>query len=112
MKKLINKTAVGMILLIISSNSFAFSECVRDVKKIWSNFGSSTTVYVCFETGSCIYKDESNITEGQMARLMSMALTAKTTGKRLQVRYPEDDLVCPPSGASARNDFIGFWLVD
>jgi len=114
MKKTITGLVVCLSLLTIPCNSFAFSECVREVKSVFSSLSGSTSVWVCFITetpGNCIYKDESQLTDGQMARFLSMALTAKTTGKRLQVRYPEDDLVCPPAGSS-RNDFLGMWLVD
>jgi len=116
MKKSIYRVMFSMMLLVCSSNSFAFGECIRSVTNIWSDMQTRTNgnnaVYVCFETGSCIFKYESQLSDGQMARLVSMALTAKTTGKKLRVRYPEDEIICPPQSVGARNDFSGIWLVD
>jgi len=111
MKKLFNKYVICLLMLIASSSSFAFSECTREVKNVWNKLDSPPSVWVCFNTGSCIYKSENQLTSGQMERLFSMALTAQTAGLRLRVRYPEDNLVCPPTGDS-RNDVLGMWLID
>jgi len=123
MKNLKSRIALSILLLAISGSSFAFSECVREVKNVFTDFqtvvkdgtGSITSgnemVYICFTTGSCIFKTIKQLTDGQMARFFSMGLTAKTTGKKLQVRYPEDDVTCPPVSVSARSDVLGMWLV-
>lgn len=110
MKKKIMFAALGSLLF--SSSCFGYSECVRPVKDIWNNLGSAQSVWITFaDGGSAMYKTESQLSAGQMARMTSMALTAQTTGKSLRVRYPEDGLVCPPTGA-ARNDVQGFWIVN
>jgi len=68
------------------------------------------TVWVSFsDGGSPIYKSENQLSEGQMNRFVSFALTAQTAGNKLVVRYPENDLQCPPKD-SARNDVLGIWI--
>ena len=93
------------------SSSFAYTECKRPVKNIWSSMNSAKSVWVTFaDNGSAIYKNESQITSGQMARFVSLAIAAQTTGKKLIVRYPDDNLACPPT--ESRNDFEGVWLTE
>lgn len=104
---------VVLFLLVFPSLGFSITECDRPIQKIWSTAESpdNETVWVVFsDGGGAIYKSQSQISTGQMARFFSMVLTASTTGKDLRVRYPEDGLSCPPS--TNRNDFIGVWLVD
>jgi len=61
--------------------------------------------------GGTISKSTSQVSEAQLARFFTMALTAQTTGKKLRVRYPEDNISCPPPSGN-RNDFLGVWLLD
>ena len=89
-----------------------YSECDRPVQHIWTNFELPPQVWVTFsDGGSSIYKNTNLITEDQLNRFASFALTAQTTGKKLRVRYPETGLVCPPQG-DARSDTKGIWIVE
>jgi len=107
------KYLLSVLLCTTSLQSFAFSECVREVNKVWSSLTENQSVYVTFsDGGSSISKSEKMITEGQMNRFFSMALAAKVSGKKLRVRYVEDDLQCPPPSGTSRNDALGIWLVD
>ena len=100
-----------LFIWIYMSSSFAYTECKRPVKNIWSSMNSAQSVWVTFAgNGGAIYKTESQVTSGQMARCVSFAITAQTTGKKLFVRYPEDNLACPPT--VSRNDFEGVWLTE
>jgi hypothetical protein len=95
---------------LLSWNTWAYTECSRPIKDVWTTLDSGTGVWVTFsDGGSAIFKNESDLTSGQMSRFVSFALTAQTANKKLVVRYPEDGLVCPPTGAN-RNDFQGVWI--
>lgn len=99
-----------LLFLILPAESFSYTECARPVNKVWTNLISPDfeSVWVLFsDGGGAIYKSQSQISTGQMARFFSMALLATSTGKDLIVRYPEDGLSCPPS--ETRNDFMGVW---
>lgn len=109
-------TITILFLFLAPTSAFSFTQCTRPVKDIWTqllNNGTSDSehVWISFsDGGQPIYKTQSEISEGQMARFFSMALTAQASGKNLVVRYPEDDLTCPPTG-EARNDFLGMWII-
>lgn len=97
-------------MLIASSNAYSFTECARPVKGVWINL-TGTNINISFaDGGSSITKDEAQLTDGQMARLLAVALTAQTTGKKLSIRYPEENVDCPPSAGNARNDVLGLWI--
>lgn len=107
---MIKKLLVIFFIVSISTNSWSYSECVRPVKNIWTSLANARTVWIIFQdVGSAVFKSESQLTEGQMSRFVSFALSAQATGRNLIVRYPEDDLTCPPTG-KARNDIEGFWV--
>ena len=95
----------------LSGNAFSFTECNREVENVWISFTPAESVFVTFKDGhSWIYKDIHTSNEQQKNRFFSQALAAQTAGKILRIRYPEDDLVCPPKGA-ARHDFEGVWIL-
>lgn len=99
-----------LLFMLQSLTSLAYTECQRGVKKVWTNLSASKGFWVVFDDGgSSIYKEENQLTEGQMSRFVSLALTALTAGKSLIVRYPENDLSCPPTNGD-RNDIEGIWL--
>ena len=107
------KYLLSVLLCTLSFQSFAYSECVREVKHVFNDFNSNETLWVNFtDGGSAISKRGDQISEARMNRFFSMAITAKVSGKKLRVRYPEADLQCPPPSGPARNDVIGIWLVD
>jgi len=106
----ISYTIMVLCMLIASSNAYSFTECMRPVKSIWIDLKTGANVNITFsDGGSSIRKSESQLTEGQMARFVSVALTAQTTGKKLTIRYPENEMSCPPTGSS-RSDVTGFWI--
>ncbi len=99
-----------LLLLLISAGASAFTECTRPVDRIWNSLTASSSVWMTFsDGGSAIFKTEAQLTEGQMARFVSYALAAQASGRNLIVRYPENGLQCPPTGA-ARNDAEGIWI--
>ena len=105
------RTIIFIGMALFSSISYSYTECIRPIANVWTSLNSDTSVWITFtDGGSPVYKNESQLTEGQMNRLISFALTAQSAGKNLQVRYPEDGLSCPPVGA-ARNDIEGFWVL-
>lgn len=105
-----NKTALSLILAALPTLSWAYTECDRPITGIWNSTNGSGSVWIKFgDGGSAIYKSEEQLTEGQMSRFVSFALTAQTTGKKLTVRYPDESLTCPPSG-DARDDVMGIWI--
>lgn len=107
------KTLLKIILLssvMLSSSAYSFTQCTRPVNLIWNSMTGSNAVWVTFsDGGSAIFKTEAQLTEGQMARFVSFALTAQASDRELIVRYPENGLQCPPTGA-ARNDAEGIWI--
>lgn len=108
MRKLLNVFTVLIILMPIYAH--AYTECDRPINLVWNSLSGSESVWVTFDDGgSAIFKAESQLTEGQMARFVSYALTAQASDRSLIVRYPEDGLQCPPVGA-ARNDAQGIWI--
>ena len=101
---------VTLFTVLVFTNAHSYTECARPVKSIWINLETGASVNITFsDGGSSISKSESQLTEGQMARFVSVALTAQTTGKQLTIRYPENEMSCPPIG-SPRRDFTGFWI--
>jgi hypothetical protein len=105
------KNLLVIFLVFMSASALGHTECTRTPVKVWSALADKTTVWINFDKGSSIYINESKLTEGQVNRFFSMALTAVTTNRSLTVRYPEDDLQCPPTG-EARNDMLGIWLLN
>lgn len=103
--------AVLFITATAISNAYAYTECTREVHYVWIRMTENQSVHITFKDGSAIYKHRSQVSEGQLNRLFSMAIAAQASGKKLRVRYPEDALSCPPVG-DARNDFEGIWLLD
>lgn len=104
------------LTLFASKLTFGFTDCDRPVKGVWSSMANNTTssqVWVAFsDGGGAILKSESDVSAGQMNRFMSLVLLAKTSRKKLRVRYPENDLSCPPPHAVHRDDFSGVWLME
>ena len=98
-------------LLFLSTSAYATTECARPVSNLWNSLSSDKQVWVTFsDGGGAIYKTEGLITAGQMNRFFSQVLAAKTTGNKLVIRYPEDNLSCPPPAGINRNDVKGIWL--
>ena len=97
-----------ILILAIPISAFAYTECEVTVNKVWNSTEGGDSIWVCFNEGGCVYKHGTQLTEAQLSRFYAMALTAKTSGKTLIVRYPEDDLVCPVT--YSRNDILGMWL--
>ena len=97
-----------LFVFVVPSSIFAFTECGVTANKVYIQLSGENQVWVCFNEGGCVYKTGTQLTEAQLSSFYAMALTAKTTGKTLRVRYPEDDLVCPATGH--RNDIRGMWL--
>ena len=107
---MLKKSIVISFIVLLSSNAWSFSDCIRPVGNIWTSLNSETIVWISFKDGgSPIYVSESLVTEGQMSRFVAFALNAQATEKNLIIRYPEDDLTCPPMG-NPRNDMEGFWV--
>ncbi len=108
--KTLFKSAFVLTTLLMASSALAFTQCTRPVNLVWNSLTSSTSVWITFsDGGSAIFKTEAQLTEGQMARFVSFALTAQASDRALIVRYPENGLQCPPTGA-ARNDAEGIWV--
>lgn len=104
------KLAFVLTVLLVSSSALAFTQCTRPVDLVWNSLTASTSVWITFsDGGSAIFKTEAQLTEGQMARFASYALTAQASDRDLIVRYPENGLQCPPTG-SARGDVEGIWI--
>lgn len=103
--------ALMAVCWLVVSPALAYTECTRPVKKIWNSLASNRSVWIVFsDGGGAIWKDAPQVTEEQLGRLFSQALTAHATGRHLIVRYPEDGLTCPP--ANNRDDVLGVWLSD
>lgn len=101
---------IFLLGLIAPAIGYSHTECKRPVAHIWNSMTKDKSVWVTFhDGGGAIYKSEGQITEGQMNRFVSLAITAQTTGNHLTVRYPQDNLSCPPN--DTRSDFEGVWLV-
>lgn len=106
MKRLIASICLSML---VSANAYSYTECSRPVKDVWINLNGSNVNVMFSDGGSLIRKDETQLSQSQMARFMAVVLTAQATGKNLKVRYPEDGMTCPPTG-STRNDIDGVWI--
>lgn len=102
---------VSMLCVLTSTQSFAYTECIRTVKNVWTNLSDTETVWVTFQDeGGAVFKTEAQLSDGQMQRFFSLLLTAQSTNQKVSIRYPEDNLVCPAVG-DARNDVVGIWLL-
>lgn len=90
----------------------AYTECVRPVRAVWNDETiGNDSVWIAFsDGGGGVYKFSSQVSAGQFNRMYAMAMMALSTGKQLQVRYPETNLQCPPS--TDRNDTLGMWIVN
>lgn len=103
------KAAAFMAVLLVTAGAQAFTQCTRPVNLVWNNLLSSSIWITFSDGGSAIFKTGSQLSETQLARFASFALTAQASNRELIVRYPENGLQCPPTGAS-RNDVEGIWI--
>lgn len=101
---------VGILAMNVPVDGFAYTECLRTVKGVWIAFDGTGVNVTFVDGGSSITKTETQLTVGQMSRYISVTLTALTTGRQLSIRYPEDNLICPPVAGPARGDITGMWL--
>ena len=102
--------------MTLSQGVLAYSQCNFDVNYVYLGAadGGVDDIYITLikPTGgnASIYKNNNNTLSGkQIDRIYSAALTAFTAGKKLVVRYPEDNLDCSTLSGS-RSDFIGVTL--
>lgn len=102
---------LGTLLLAQVSSASAYTECVRQVRNVFSDLGGSVSV-TFIDAGAAISKSESVTSAAGVSRFLAMALLAQTTGRAVKVRYPEDGAACPPAPGGTRSDFTGFWLMD
>ncbi len=113
------KKVILFALYLISSSALAYSECDLQVQNIYLHMEDTGAETVWVELWSPagnapIYKNNSNLqnglSEAQLDRFYALALTAYSMGKKLKVRYPEDDLDCSQL-SGARSDFIGVRII-
>lgn len=105
----LTKLVSASLLLVLSQTSFAFTECTRTVDSIWNDLDVQANVIVTFTDGSAIDMKPAGITSEQMHRFFTMAVTAKTLGRDLTVRYAQDGMLC--TEVSVREDILGIWLL-
>lgn len=82
-----------------------------DVDKFWINANGSS-VWICFEGQTCIYKTNTQVSDTALNRLFSAASLAMSSDRFLYVRFPEDDGNCATILNESRDDFMGFWVLD
>ena len=101
--------AMCMAFLVSTSSAFAYTDCVRKVRKVWVGMDGQS-VWVVFEQAGHghAFQDASNPNTVAKDRFYTMALTALTTNKTVIVRYPEDNADC--SSQPARKDILGMWI--
>ena len=112
------KILVLILFAFLSNTAFAYTECTFnkvDYVFLKAANGGTDDVYIRLvkPTGdfAVIYKNNNTLSQTQINRIYTAALTAFTAGKKLTVRYPEDNLDCSTLSA-ARNDFIGITIRD
>lgn len=109
---------VFWLAVTLSSSAMAYTECTYQVESVFMDTqqGDAETVWVQLQVPGgnpnvAIYKDKNNASEVLRNRLYTMALTAFTAGKKLVVRFPENNAVCTTQLAP-RADFLGVRLVN
>ena len=107
------KLIAAMALSSLAGVSLAYTQCEKSPKNIWQDFNnSSADVWICFQPGNggCIYKslNSPNMDGRRLNNFYAMGLAAVTTGRKLSVRYPEDNYNC--ASTASRGDITGAWL--
>jgi len=101
-------TIFPALLILLSSQSYAYHECRLEPKKIYSGLSTNDSIWLMFENSSSVALLRSEYSEEQVSRALALFLTAKTTGSKLVVRVDDDNITCPFQ--STRYDAIGIWL--
>ena len=98
-----------MVLIGMSHTASAFTICSKSVKHVWvANNGG---VYICFEEpGGCLKWSPNQFNEEIRSMFYTQAVTALAAQKKVNVRFPENNLDC--SAQPTRDDFSGIWLTN
>lgn len=113
------RKAVFWLAVILSNSVMAYTECTYQVESVFidTQQGDAETVWVQLQVPGgnpnvAIYKDKNNApSEALRNRIYTMALTAFTAGKKLVVRFPENNTGCTTQ-LTPRADFLGVRLVN
>lgn len=96
------KIVVSIALLMSITNAYSYTECTVQIEKVWT--GDEGWVWLHYTQGGSAKispedKDQKNI--------LSLALTALTSGKTMIIRYQEDNANCT---STSRSDVKGVYL--
>lgn len=91
------------ITLLLSTNTFAYKECIVTPKQIYA--GDDGSIWVTYKEGGHfnIFKDDPN-----QKNALTLITAALMGGNKLSVRFASDDVICE-QGKS--RDFRGVWLL-
>lgn len=91
------------IALLLSTNTFAYKECIVTPTKIFA--GDDGAIWVTYKEGGYfnIYKDDPN-----QKNALTLVTAALMGGNKLSVRFKSDDVICE---VGKSRDFAGVWLL-
>ncbi|MEM6554496.1 MAG: hypothetical protein AAF642_01385 [Pseudomonadota bacterium] len=114
------KLAPALILfasLIGAPPSFAVTDCLYKVQKVYVSLDPSGMVYVHLmdaqgnHKGS-IFKNNVMVSEVILSRFHAQILSAKVSDRTIIVRFPETGADCSAIVTPARSDIVGVWVQD
>ncbi len=103
---ILKKMAIGISALMMSQASFAYKECKDLTIGYIFNDGGNTFIGHTPDTHSLNGKISSSLSEYKT--LVSIALTARTTGKNVTIRFVDNDVTCGSTIWSDQIQSIGF----
>jgi hypothetical protein len=106
MKRLV----LTLMAAVLPMTGEAYTECVMSPIRAWTPLDGTSSVWICFSQGNCVYKQlGGSITEKHLDRMLTMGLTALATNAQMIVRYNADGVVCAAQSTSS-DQIGGVWI--
>ena len=97
------KKLIVFILLVLSFNTFSYTECRDKTKSIY--IGDDGALWITFVKGGAAYIKDSDT---DFERTYSLFLAAQMADKDIKVRFKASNVKC---NSSTRSDIRGVWLL-
>lgn len=93
---------VGVMMLFLSSNAYAYKECQVKTDRIY--VGDNGYLWISFKNGGATNIQQNNV---DFKNIYSMVLAAHLANKEIIVRFASDTAIC---NSGIRTDLQGVWL--